>query len=95
MVLLEATPAGLDLAAVRAHLEKTPGVIAVHDLHASIVSSDLPVLTAHVVVGEGSDYGVLLRQLQECVHEHFAVSIDHSTFQLEPEGHRDPHTPHA
>ena len=95
LVLLEATPAGLDLAAVRTHIEKTPGVIAVHDLHASSVASDLPVLTAHVVVGEGSDYGALLRQLQECVHEHFAISIDHSTFQLEPEGHRDPHEPHA
>jgi len=95
LVLLEATPAGLDLAAVRDHITRMPGVVAVHDLHASSVSSDLPVLTAHVVVGEGADYGALLGNLQACVHEHFAVSIEHSTFQLEPEGHRDPHQPHA
>jgi cobalt-zinc-cadmium efflux system protein len=93
-VLLEATPAGLDLAAVREHIARMPGVVAVHDLHASSVSSDLPVLTAHVVVGEGTDYGALLGDLQTCVHEHFAISIEHSTFQLEPEGHRDPHALH-
>lgn len=95
LVLLEATPAGLDLGAVRAHIEDMPGVVAVHDLHASSVSSDLPILTAHVVVGEGTDYGRLLGELQRCVHEHFVVSIEHSTFQLEPVGHRDPEPPHA
>src|SRR5690606_28104018 len=49
-ILLESTPRGLDLLAVREHLEALPGVIAVHDLHASQIASNLPVLTAHVVV---------------------------------------------
>ncbi len=30
---LDAVPRGLDVAAVRAHLEALPGVEAVHDLH--------------------------------------------------------------
>lgn len=95
LVLLEATPAGLDMAQVRAHIVEMPGVLEVHDLHASSVSSDLPILTAHVVVDGGADYGQMLGDLQRCVHEHFDVSIEHSTFQLEPAGHRDPDHPHA
>jgi cobalt-zinc-cadmium efflux system protein len=40
----------VDLADVRAHILDVPHVLDVHDLHASSVASDLPVLTAHVVV---------------------------------------------
>ena len=91
-ILLESTPKGLDLQEVRTHLEELPGVIAVHDLHASQIASNLPVLTAHVVVADdmfsSDSTGELLRQLQECVAEHFTVSISHSTFQIEPLTHR-------
>ncbi len=90
-VLLESTPPGLDLDDVRRHLEALPHVVAVHDLHASLISDDLPVLSAHVVIDEacfadGSAPQVLDR-LQACLAEHFAVSVEHSTFQLEPRGH--------
>jgi len=94
-VLLEATPAGLDLGAVRAHILAMPGVLSVHDLHASSVSTDLPTLTAHVVVEDDVDAPRLLRTLQECVHSHFEVSIEHSTFQLEPSSHTGEHAAHA
>ncbi|WP_336648338.1 cation diffusion facilitator family transporter [Microbacterium sp. MMO-10] len=97
-VLLESTPPGLDLAQVRAHILELPQVIAVHDLHASQVSTDLPTLTAHVVVDDTltvNDMALLLRKLQECVAEHFSVSIEHSTFQLEPRSHPDEHLAHS
>ncbi|MCW4466450.1 cation diffusion facilitator family transporter [Glutamicibacter sp. MNS18] len=91
-ILLESTPKGLDLQDVRSHLEALPGVISVHDLHASQIASNLPVLTAHVVVADemfsSDSTGELLRELQECVAEHFTVSISHSTFQIEPLSHR-------
>ncbi|MFJ2620959.1 cation diffusion facilitator family transporter [Glutamicibacter sp. NPDC087344] len=91
-ILLESTPRGLDLNAVRSHLEEQPGVLAVHDLHASQIASNLPVLTAHVVVKDdmfdADATGGLLRNLQQCVAAHFEVSIEHSTFQIEPESHR-------
>jgi Co/Zn/Cd efflux system component len=45
--LMEAVPKGVDLAHVRAHILGVPHVHAVHNLHASSVASDLPVLTAH------------------------------------------------
>lgn len=90
-VLLEETPEGLDLEAVRKHMEGVPHVVAVHDLHASTVATGLPRLTAHVVVDsqltmrEAAD---VLSSLQHCLQQHFPVSIEHTTFQLEPEGYQ-------
>lgn len=98
-VLLETTPTGLDLAAVRHHLLELPHVVGVHDLHASQISTDLPVLSAHVVADDAylaSGKGdALLRSLQQCVAEHFPVSVEHSTFQIEPESYKEEHLPHA
>ena len=65
-------------------------VVAVHDLHASTVSTGMPILMAHVVVEQGltmEDSARILSQLQDCLREHFPVSIPHTTFQLEPEGY--------
>jgi cobalt-zinc-cadmium efflux system protein len=88
-VLMEATPKGVDLAHVRAHILGVPHVHAVHDLHASSVSSDLPVLTAHVVVDDScfrdGHLPRLLDQLQQCLAGHF--DVEHSTVQFEPAGH--------
>lgn len=90
-VLLESTPKGLDLEAVRDHLLELPHVRSVHDLHVSQISTGLPVLTAHVVVDDSCFYdghnARMLDDLQHCVAEHFPVQIEHSTFQLEPAGH--------
>ncbi len=88
-VLLEATPRDVDLADVRAHVLEVPHVVAVHDLHASRVSSDLPVVTAHVVVEDDCFHDGhlprLLDELQACLAEHF--DVEHSTFQFEPVSH--------
>lgn len=99
-VLLETTPAGLDLDAVRQHLLDQDRVVDVHDLHASQIATGLPVLTAHVIVDRESftdgTLPTLLDELQTCVAGHFDVSIEHSTFQLEPAGHaQHEHTPHT
>lgn len=92
-VLLEETPDGLDLDAVREHMEGVPHVVAVHDLHASTVSTGMPILMAHVVVDRGltmEQAADVLSQLQDCLREHFPVSVPHTTFQLEPEGYTTP-----
>jgi len=92
-VLLESAPPGLDLDDVRAHMLEVEHVLDVHDLHASLVATGLPVISAHVVV-EDSCFADghaprILDALQECVASHFDVAVDHSTFQLEPAGHVD------
>jgi cobalt-zinc-cadmium efflux system protein len=88
-VLMEATPKGVDLADVRAHILEVGHVREVHDLHASSVASDLPVLTAHVVVDNSCFHDghlpQLLDQLQQCLAGHF--DVEHSTFQFEPASH--------
>lgn len=90
-VLLESTPPGLDLDDVRAHLLELDHVLGVHDLHASLVATGMPVLSAHVVVDDScfadGHAPQILDALQHCVAEHFDVSVQHSTFQLEPAGH--------
>lgn len=91
-VLLEETPADLDMAKVRKHLEGVPGVLEVHDLHANSVSTGLPQLTAHVVVRQGTtavESERILTSMQRCLRDHFPVSVEHTTFQIEPQGHRD------
>lgn len=92
-VLLEVVPPGLDLEDVRAHILDLDHVLDVHDLHASRIGTGLPVLTVHVVVEdrcfEDGHAPQMLDALQACVAEHFPVSVEHSTFQLEPLGHAD------
>jgi cobalt-zinc-cadmium efflux system protein len=91
-VLLESTPPGLDLDAVRGHILELDHVIAVHDLHATLVATGVPNLTAHVVVDDHcfstAHAPRILDELQQCVAEHFDVPVEHSTFQLEPASHR-------
>lgn len=54
-----------------------------------MVASDLPVLTAHVVVDDScfrdGHAPQLLDELQTCLAGHFDVG--HSTFQFEPASH--------
>jgi cobalt-zinc-cadmium efflux system protein len=86
-VLLEATPKDVDLGEVRRHMLETRGVIDIHDLHAWTITSGVNVLSAHVVVSADEPGGKVLDQLGGCLANHF--DIEHSTFQIEPPGHRD------
>lgn len=87
-ILLESTPRDLDLDQVRAHLLELPHVLAVHDLHASAVSSDLPVLSAHVVLADECFHDghslEILSEIENCLQNHHGISIFHTTIQLEP-----------
>jgi len=79
-------------------LAAVPHVHAVHDLHASSVSSDLPVLTAHAVAGDScfrdGHLPRLLDQLQQCLAGHF--DVEHCTVQFEPASHAaHEHAAHA
>lgn len=97
-ILLESTPAGLDLDEVRDHLLQQPHAIAVHDLHASTIASGLPILSAHVVLedtcfsdGHGPE---ILQAILHCLAEHHDISIEHCTFQLETRAIAKTHVQH-
>ena len=90
-VLLEGTPQSVDLDDVRKHISELPEVLAVHDLHAWTLTSELPALSAHVVVTDAclanGTAARLLDRLQHCLANHF--DVEHSTFQLEAAGHAE------
>lgn len=88
-ILLEAAPKDIDLAEIRAHLLADDHVADIHDLHVWTLTSNLPSLSAHVVLHDRCfDDGhtpQLLDDLQGCLVGHF--DVEHSTFQFEPESH--------
>ena len=86
-VLMEFTPKDVDLDAVRTHVLELEHVREVHDLHASTIGTGLPVISAHVVIDdecfESGHAPQILEQIISCVKEHFPVSFEHATIQLE------------
>ena len=82
-VLMEGTPAHIDLDEVRNALAGLPGVCGVHDLHVWTITSGMEALSAHLVVVEEASTSLLLQQVQSSLHDRFG--IHHTTVQLEPE----------
>ena len=86
-VLMEFTPKDVDLDAVRAHILELDHVHEVHDLHASTIGTGLPVVSAHVVIDddcfESGHAPQILEQIRSCLKEHFPVSFEHATIQME------------
>jgi cobalt-zinc-cadmium efflux system protein len=80
-VLLEGTPAHINLAAVESVILKTTGVEAVHDLHVWTITSGREALSAHVIHAHAVSQPELLRELRVRIHDNFGV--DHLTIQME------------
>ena len=82
-VLLESTPADIDLASVEASICSVDGVLNVHDLHVWTVSSGLVASTLHIVVAEQTvSSSQRIQQKVAHVLEH-DFNISHSTIQVE------------
>ncbi|HLL99548.1 MAG TPA: cation diffusion facilitator family transporter, partial [Pyrinomonadaceae bacterium] len=80
-VLLEGTPAHINLAAVEDAILETEGVSGVHDLHIWTITSGLEALSAHVRHDERIVQAELLKNLRQRLHAQFG--IDHLTIQME------------
>ncbi len=78
---LDAVPAGIDPAAVRAYLAGLPGVAAVHDLHIWGMSTTATALTAHLVRPCGRLDDALLARARRELHDRFGIG--HVTIQVE------------
>jgi len=83
LILMNSTPRGLDLEAVRRHLEGIDGVRGVHYLHAWNLASSGVAFSCHVVVPDQavSRTEALAEVLRRNLHERFG--IDHPVFQFE------------
>jgi cobalt-zinc-cadmium efflux system protein len=89
-VLLESTPAGLDIAELQAAIDGVAGVEHVHDLHVWSISSDIRALSAHVVLdGHPSleEAQVVSSAIKRLIGPRF--SIAHATLELECESCMD------
>jgi cobalt-zinc-cadmium efflux system protein len=83
-VLMEGTPEGIDPAAVASAIEAVEGVDGVHHLHVWNLASDVPALSAHVLM----DGDVTLHEGQrraEAVKARLAeeFGIEHATLEIE------------
>lgn len=83
-VLLEGTPAHINLKAVEEAMKSVMGVAAVHDLHVWTITSGMDAMSAHVVLAEGiaaSERQNILEQLNAQLKTQFNLS--HTTIQIE------------
>jgi len=80
-VLLEGTPAHINLAAVEDVILQTEGVEDVHDLHVWTITSGREALSAHVIHVETISQAELLKELRAKLLDRFGV--DHLTIQME------------
>lgn len=82
-ILLEGTPANVDLEAVRTGLASLPGVENVHDLHAWSLTSGRNAASVHLVRASSADHDALLKAAQRLLtHER---RFWHVTVQVETE----------
>lgn len=85
-VLLECSPAGMDMTAVEQAVGKVPGVLDVHDLHVWTVGPGVVACSCHILVAEQS-----IRSGQQVLRAVVAeldgrFHINHTTVQVEVEG---------
>jgi cobalt-zinc-cadmium efflux system protein len=80
-ILLEGTPAHINLAEVRSAMEPVPGIEAVHDLHVWSITSGVGAMSGHVQVNSTVSSSHVLRQLNDILKERF--KLGHTTIQIE------------
>ncbi|MCI0622808.1 MAG: cation diffusion facilitator family transporter [Acidobacteria bacterium] len=80
-ILLEGTPAHIDLETVRNALSRVEGVASIHDLHVWTLTSGIHAMSCHAVVCGNEDRHQILERLSHIVRSRF--EIDHTTIQLE------------
>jgi len=85
-VLLEGTPAGMDMPAVIAAIKSVDGVLDVHDLHVWMVGPGVIACSCHILVAEQSvrEGQQVLRAVVHDIEHHFHIT--HTTVQVEVEG---------
>lgn len=86
-VLLEGTPAHINLRAVEEAILETRGVEDVHDLHIWTITSGREALSAHVIHTDTTSPPELLSELRNKLHQRFGV--DHLTIQMETPEYED------
>lgn len=85
-ILVEAAPPGTDLVALHDELAAVTDVVEVHDLHVWTLTSDMEVLSAHLVVELTADHHQVLDEARDLLRDRYGIG--HATLQIEPTDHR-------
>ncbi|MHB8688431.1 MAG: cation diffusion facilitator family transporter [Candidatus Dormibacteraceae bacterium] len=82
-ILLEGTPRGLDVMAVRNAITSVDGVLSAHDVHVWCISSEHTAMSCHIVVGKQplDEAERVMRAVEGTICERFGIG--HTTVQLE------------
>lgn len=80
-ILMEGVPKNFNLKDISFDLKKIPEVLDIHDLHIWSITSNFPILTAHIVIKEEKGGQEVLKKVNEMLKEKYKIS--HSTLQLE------------
>lgn len=83
-VLLEATPAHINLAEVKQAMLEVEGVASVHDMHVWTITSGIDALSAHIVLADAVQplvTATIVERLAGILRDRF--KLDHSTIQVE------------
>lgn len=84
-ILLQEAPAGTDLEGITADLSNIPGVVDVHDLHVWTLTSEMEVLTAHLMTADDVDGHSVLDDARSILTDRHGIG--HATLQVEPASH--------
>ena len=82
-ILMEITPAGLDVYLLCSKIEDLEGVTLVHDVHVWTITTQYNALSAHVVVDPEyrGDIELLMRRIHRAIYQEF--DVQHVTLQME------------
>jgi len=86
VIFLQGVPPSLSLQAVGDHLSRLPGVAGVHDLHLWSLDGEHHILTAHVVIPEGSTGEEAMAIKCRVRDAATALGIQHATLEIERMG---------
>jgi cobalt-zinc-cadmium efflux system protein len=84
VVLMQAVPDRFQLAAIEQALTTVDGVLAAHDLHVWAVTSEQPVLSAHLTVAPEVDRARVMADVHHRLRDRFGLR--YSTVQLDCPG---------
>lgn len=84
-ILLEGTPAGMEVQKIAEAIGGVEGVVHVHDLHVWTIGSGRNALACHITIADipPSESEQIMRRVQETLRRRF--QINHTTFQFEHE----------
>jgi cobalt-zinc-cadmium efflux system protein len=86
-ILLEGTPSGVNLTAVREAVTRLSGVKEMHDLHVWTLTSGVNAMSAHVVVVDPDGHAEVLSAVHDVITREFPIA--HVTIQTENVGWRE------